>query len=77
MTPERKRAHEAVEALHILWHVAGQPIEAVLDAHETVEHLRPIVDLAKAITYAKSGEARAAAMTAMFAAVERLRLGGR
>ena len=77
MTPERRRAHERLEGKRVQWHVAGEPIAVVLEAYEEIEHLRPDVDIAKALVDAKSGEARALAIEAIFGAVEKLRRAGR
>lgn len=73
MSPERRRALDRLEAKGVKWHVAGEALNVALDAHEEVEHLRPVVDIAKALVDAKSGEARARAIELLFPAIAKLR----
>lgn len=76
MSPERRRAWERLRALPVP--LTFSTVNAALvDAYEEVEHTRPIVDVAKALVDAKSGEARALAIEALFGAVAKLREAGR
>lgn len=77
MSPERTRAWAALDSKGIAWHRPSTAVTACVDALEEVEHLRPIVDLAKALVHAKSGQARADAIVAVFGAVGRLERSGR
>jgi hypothetical protein len=77
MTPERERAWESVKALAVQWHIPSAAVSATLAALEEVEHVRSVVELAKALVDAKSGEARAVAIESLFDAVANLRASGR
>lgn len=77
MTPELHRAWEIVGELAVKWHEPSAAVSATVAALEEVEHLRPIVDLTKALVDAKSGEQRARALEALFPAVAKLRASGR
>jgi hypothetical protein len=76
-TPERQRAWLTLKSLKIQWHVPGEPISAVVSALEEAEHFRPVVEAAKELVDAKSGEQRFKAMWAVFHAVRYLRKSGR
>lgn len=77
MTPERSRAWAAVDAKVVRWHEATAAVAACVDAHEVVEHMRPVVDLARAVAHANSGAARGRALVALVHAVAKLEGGGR
>lgn len=77
MTPEKKRALESLDALKVSWHVNGAPYAATLAAFEEVEHFRPVVEAAKAVSDADSGETRSVAVVQLLLAVSTLRGSGR
>jgi len=77
VSPESTRAWATIKALNIQWHVAGEAISATVSALEEVEHMRPVVEAAKAVNDAISGEARAQAVVALLEAVAKLRGSGR
>jgi hypothetical protein len=66
-----------VKALAVQWHVPTEAVAATISALTEVEHTRPVVEAAKVLVDAKSGEARALAIEAIFDAVARLRKSGR
>ena len=64
MTPERRRAHERLSGVRM--HVAGEAVNALADAYEQIEYLRPALVAARAACDAKSGQARNEALEALF-----------
>ncbi len=76
MTPERRRALDRLEARRVRWYSPSEPITVLTEAYEEIEHMRPVIDAAKALVAAKSGEQRALAIERIFAAVEKLRKSG-
>lgn len=77
MSPEKRRAWESYERLGVRLDVPSQVINAIVAALEEIEHMRHVVEAAKAVHDAISGEARAQAVKALLEAVATLRGSGR
>lgn len=77
MTPERRAAWMHFEALRGNALTCPQTQVAFVAALEEIEHVRPVVELAKGLVDAASGEQRAVTLEALFASVAKLRAGGR
>lgn len=70
MSPERRRALDFLQTLPL--HHPSVVVDTIASLKEEVEHLRPLLVVARSVVDAKSGRARAEAFEALFAVVERL-----